>query len=115
MIPLPTPTPPFAGGSKPRGIKEVKDSDLELRGFHHRGDHHGGKKVQQKNPAHDVEVRERLLPNEGHGGWFYVFVRCFFGGSGWGFEAEGYFLWWFCLDVVFRLMEEQKGCFGCGG
>ena len=38
-----------------------------------------------------------------------------FGVSGWGFEGEGCFLWWYCLDVFYGLMDEQTGGFGCGG
>ena len=47
---------------------------------------------------------------------FTCFFDVFFGVSAWGFEGEGCFLWCFCLDVFFSgLMDEQKGCFGCGG
>lgn len=70
------------------------------------------RRSNRKTQRMTLKLGKDCYPNEGHGGWFYVFFRCLFlgfGVSGWGFEGEGCFLWWFCLDVFFGLMDEQEG------
>ena len=50
-------------------------------------------------------------------GFTFFLLMFFFGGIRvGGLKVKDVFLWCFCLDVFFSgLMDEQKGCFGCGG